>query len=63
MCLIIAIVIYILSYNFYMHDSLFQAFMSALLASLMLGFFTYKIIKNRRCFFGNDKDCNQSKKE
>jgi len=61
MCLIVAIVIYVLSYNFYIHNAIFQAFMSALLASIMLGYFSYKIIKNRKCFFGNDKDCNKIK--
>jgi len=59
MCLIVALIIYVLSYNFYLHDALFQAFMSVLLASIMLGFFIYKIIKNRKCFFGDDKDCNK----
>jgi hypothetical protein len=59
MCLIVALAILIASYNFYEHAYMTQALMSASLGLLLLGFFTYKIIKNGRCVFGTDKDCNK----
>jgi hypothetical protein len=59
MCLIVAIAILIASYNFYEHAYLTQAMMSASLGFLLLGFFTYRIIKNGRCVFGKDEDCNK----
>jgi hypothetical protein len=63
MCLIVAIAILIGSYNFYIQGYTTQSMMSASLGLLLLGFFTYRIIKNGRCVFGNDTDCNKSKKE
>ena len=63
MCLIVAIAILIGSYNFYEQGYNIQAMMSASLGLLLLGFFTYRIIKNGRCVFGNDKDCNKSTKK
>ena len=58
MCLILAMSIYAGSYFFYQHGLYAQAGMGVALATPMFGFFVYKIIKNRRCFFGSDTDCN-----
>jgi amino acid permease len=63
MCLLIAIALLAAAYNFYEKGFETQAIMSAFLALLIFVFFTYRIIKNGRCVFGNDKDCNKSKKE
>jgi len=49
------------SYNFYLKGFETQAYMSAALALLIFSFFTYRIIKNGRCVFGTDKDCNKKK--
>ena len=59
MCLIVALAILIASYNFYDHGYMTQSIMSAILGLLLLGFFIYRIIKNGRCVFGTDKDCNK----
>jgi len=63
MCFIIAIVFFVASYNFYENHFLTQAIGSAFLGLLILIFFTYRVVKNRKCFFGKSKDCNKSKKE
>jgi len=63
MCLLIAMALLAASYNFYDKGFETQAYMSAGLALIIFVFFTYRIIKNGRCVFGNDKDCNKSKKE
>ena len=63
MCLIVAIAILIGSYNFYEHGYLAQSLMTLSLGLLLLGFFTYRIIKNGRCVFGTDKDCNKKREE
>lgn len=60
MCLIVAITIYVGSYFFYQHGLYAQTIMGVVTATLMLGFFFYRIIKNRRCFFGSDTDCNKN---
>jgi len=59
MCLLIAMAIFFAGYNFYDHGLLTQAYMSFGVAFVPLGFFTYRLIKNRRCIFGNEKDCNK----
>jgi len=59
MCLLIAMAFFAASYNFYDQGFETQAFMSAAIALIVLVFFTYRVIKNRRCFFGKDKDCNK----
>jgi len=59
MCLIIAMVLFFASYNFYEKGYEIQALMSLALGLVILVFFTYRIIKNRRCFFGDAKDCNK----
>jgi len=63
MCLIVALAILIGSYNFYIQGYVTQSMMSAGLGFILLAFFIYRIIKNGRCVFGNDTDCNKSKKE
>ena len=61
MCLIVALAILFAGYNFYEHGFVAQAIMSASIASLLIGFFTYRMIKNRRCIFGDKRDCNRDK--
>jgi hypothetical protein len=59
MCLLITIAILAAGYNFYTHDLLTQAYMSFGFALIPFGFFVYRLIKNRRCIFGDAKDCNK----
>jgi len=59
MCLLIAMALYAAGYNFYESEYVTQAYMSWGLASIILTFFTYRMIKNRRCIFGEDDDCNR----
>lgn len=47
------------SYNFYEKGYETQAFMSLALALVIFTFFTYRMIKNRRCIFGDKRDCNK----
>ena len=63
MCLIIAMALFFAAYNFYEKGFTTQALMSASVGLVIFVFFVYRIVKNRRCFFGNDTDCNKSKKE
>ncbi len=63
MCLLIAIALLAAAYNFYEKGFETQAIMSASLALIIFIFFTYRMITNRRCIFGDKKDCNKSKKE
>jgi len=59
MCLLIAMALLAASYNFYDKGFETQALMSASLALIIFIFFTYRMIKNRRCIFGDKKDCNK----
>jgi hypothetical protein len=59
MCLIIALAVLFAGYNFYSHELLTQAYMSFGFALLLLSFFFFKLIKNRKCIFGDKKDCNK----
>jgi hypothetical protein len=59
MCLLIAMALVAASYNFYEKGYETQAFMSLGLAFVIFSFFTYRMIKNRRCIFGDKKDCNK----
>jgi len=59
MCLIITMIILAVGYNFYTHELLFQAYMSFGFALIPFGFFLYRLIKNRRCIFGDKRDCNK----
>lgn len=61
MCLLIAMALFAAAYNFYEQGYLTQALISLLLGFIIFTFFTYRIIKNRRCFFGKDRDCNEKK--
>jgi len=58
MCLLIAMALLAASYNFYEKGFETQALMSLALAVVIFTFFTYRMIKNRRCIFGDKKDCN-----
>lgn len=62
MCFIIAIAFFVAAYNFYEKGFETEAVMSPALALIILIFFTYRIIKNRRCFFGKERDCNKKSK-
>ena len=61
MCLLISMALFAAGYNFYENSFATQAYMSWGLASLILSFFTYRMIKNRRCIFGDKTDCNRKK--
>ncbi len=63
MCLLIASAIYFAAYNFYLNGFVIQALMSALVATLVFSFFTYRMIKNRKCIFGDKADCNTEANE
>jgi hypothetical protein len=59
MCLLISIAILAAGYNFYINALLTQAYMSFAFALIPLSFFIYRLIKNRKCIFGDKKDCNK----
>lgn len=59
MCLFITMIILLAGFSFYDHGLIIQAIMSFILALVPLSFFIYKLVKNGRCIFGNDKDCNK----
>ena len=59
MCLLIAMALVAASYNFYEKGFETQALMSLALALVIFTFFTYRMVKNRRCIFGDKKDCNR----
>ena len=59
MCLLIAMALVAAGYNFYEKGFQTQALMSLALALVIFTFFTYRMIKNRRCIFGDKKDCNR----
>lgn len=61
MCFLIAMALLVATYNFYIKGFEIQALMSLALGLVILIFFTYRIIKNRRCFFGKESDCNKKK--
>ncbi len=59
MCLLITITILTAGFNFYTHGLFMQAYISFGIAIIPFGFFIYRLIKNRKCIFGNAKDCNK----
>ncbi|HFB53144.1 MAG TPA: hypothetical protein ENJ67_00295 [Sulfurimonas autotrophica] len=59
MCLLITIAIMLAGYNFYEHELYTQAYMSFGFAIVPFGFFIYRLIVNRKCIFGDKKDCNK----
>jgi len=59
MCLIITVAIMLAGYNFYAHMLYTQAYMSFGFAIIPFGFFIYRLIVNRKCIFGDKKDCNK----
>jgi hypothetical protein len=62
MCLLIAMALLAASYNFYEKAYETQAFMSLALALIIFTFFIYRMYKNRRCIFGDKRDCNKKPK-
>jgi len=63
MCLLIAMAIAMAGFNFYNHDYFLQAYVSWGVAILVVVFFTYKMVKNRECIFGDKSDCNREANE
>jgi predicted membrane protein len=59
MCLLIASAIMFAAFNFYENGFITQAIMSAVFALIIFSFFTYRMIKNRNCIFGDKSDCNK----
>jgi len=59
MCLLITIAILVAGYNFYGHELYTQAYMSFGFAIIPFSFFIYRLIVNRKCIFGDKKDCNK----
>jgi hypothetical protein len=59
MCLLITIAILAAGYNFYINSLFMQAYMSFGFALIPFTFFIYRLIKNRKCIFGDKKDCNK----
>lgn len=58
MCFILTVVFVVAAVSFFLHGLMLQAFLSAILASIALFFLIRKLIKNGRCIFGNDRDCD-----
>jgi hypothetical protein len=63
MCLLIASAIMFAAFNFYQNGLITQALMSAGFALILFGFFVYRMIKNRKCIFGDKKDCTSQEKK
>ncbi len=59
MCLLIASAMYFAAYTFFMNGFLIQASISGVMATLIISYFSYRTIKNHRCIFGKQKDCNK----
>ena len=57
MCLIVGLAIIIAGLNFYMNDYTIQAVMSFIIGGVIVGFFIYRMVKNRECIFGGKKKC------
>ena len=63
MCLIVSIVFFVAAYNFYEQGLYIQAIIGTFIGLIIISFFTYPIVKNRRCFFAGKNDCNDNKEE
>ncbi len=63
MCLLIASAILFGAYSFYIDGYILQAIISAAIALLVYIFFTYRMIKNRKCIFGDKADCNREEND
>jgi len=63
MCLLIAMALLATGYNFYDKGYETQAMMSVTVALITFTFFTYRMIKNRKCIFGDKNDCNREDNE
>ena len=57
MCLIVGLAIMIAGWNFYANGYTLQAIMSFIIGGVIVGFFVYRMIKNRECIFGGKKKC------
>lgn len=60
MCFILTFAFVIATITFFSKGLIIQAAMSAAVAAFSLFFFIRKLIKNGKCIFGKDRDCNQS---
>jgi len=59
MCLLIASAIMFAAFNFYDNGFITQAIVSAIFSLIIFSFFSYRMIKNRECIFGDKKNCNK----
>ncbi len=57
MCLIVGLAIIIAGWNFYINGYAVQAVMSFIGGGVIVGFFIYRMVKNRECIFGGKKKC------
>lgn len=57
MCFIIGSAILIAGLNFYLNGYFAQAMMSFVAGGVIVGFFVYRMVKNRACIFGGKKKC------
>ncbi|HFU74563.1 MAG TPA: hypothetical protein ENK65_03320 [Helicobacteraceae bacterium] len=58
MCLILTFAFLVSSVAFYMHGLMTNSIISLSIALVSISFFTYRMVKNRACIFGNKKDCD-----
>jgi membrane protein YdbS with pleckstrin-like domain len=61
MCLIIAFVFFIAAYNFFLNALIPHTIFATIVGLIILTFFIYRMYSNRKCIFGNKKDCNKKK--
>ena len=63
MCLIVGLAVIVAGWNFYDNGYMIQASMSFVAGSAIVGFFIYRMIKNRECIFGGKGKCHYSTNE
>ena len=61
MCLIVGLAIIIAGLNFYLNGYFAQAVISFIAGGVIVGFFVYRMVKNRACIFGSTKGCGKRK--
>ncbi|WP_457746835.1 hypothetical protein [Sulfurimonas sp.] len=59
MCLLIASALMFGAYSFFTQGLQIQAVISAMVALILYAIFLYRMIINRKCIFGDKKDCNK----
>ena len=59
MCFILTIAFIFAAFAFFSKGLILQAIFSGIIASIALFFLIRKLIKNGRCIFGKDRDCNK----